>query len=74
MTNNYENGIFRDHLTKAQAADFLGVSVPTLDRWNRLGMGPVRTKIGKRVLFQLDALNAWVIAQREEVGQPRQVA
>lgn len=63
------NGIFKDYLTREQVADLLGKSVPTLDRWHRLGEGPVRTKIGKTVLYRVPSLKAWMLAQEEAVTE-----
>jgi hypothetical protein len=58
--------------TKAQAAEELGKSEATLDRWNRLRVGPPRTKLGRTVLYRRDTLKAWLIAQEEaEVQRPR---
>ena len=54
-----------DFFTKTQAAEILGKSIPTLDRWHRLGKGPKRTHIGKTVLYRKDTLRAWVRDQQD---------
>lgn len=57
--------------TKAEAAGELGKSEATLDRWNRLRVGPPRTKLGRTVLYRRDTLKAWLIAQEEALTQRR---
>ncbi|MFE5852519.1 helix-turn-helix transcriptional regulator [Streptomyces sp. NPDC056500] len=37
-------------LTKAQAAQLLGISVRTLERWGRAGFGPRPQKHGPRLI------------------------
>jgi hypothetical protein len=60
-----------EYLNKAEAAAGLGVSPATLDRWNRIRIGPVRTKIGNQVYYRVVELKAWMIAQ-SEVGRATQ--
>lgn len=50
-------------LTKRQAADYLTVSVATLDRWRRFNRLPF-TKIGKGVRFSLSDLRQVIEAGR----------
>lgn len=47
-------------LDRRQAADFLGVSVSTLARWSMLRMGPAFHKIGSRVRYRPEDLEAFV--------------
>lgn len=54
-----------EYLTKHEAAKLLGKSVPTLDRWNRLGTGPKRTRVGKTILYRKSALVEWLKRQEE---------
>ncbi|WP_050750328.1 helix-turn-helix transcriptional regulator [Allochromatium vinosum] len=57
--------IRENYLTKDEAAEELGVTARTLDRWFAERIGPPRTKIGKLVLYRKAALVDWV-AKREE--------
>ena len=57
--------IMEQYLTKTDAASILGKSVPTLDRWHRLGTGSVRTRIGNTVLYRKDTFENWMLAQQE---------
>jgi predicted site-specific integrase-resolvase len=47
-------------LTTRQAADWLDVSVSTLERWRALGVGPRYTKKGRWVRYRLGDLRAFV--------------
>ena len=55
-----------DYLSKPETAELLGKSIPTLDRWQRLGIGPKRTRIGKTVLYRKDTLDQWLKGQQEQ--------
>lgn len=59
------NALQDQYFTKTEVARMLRKSVPTLDRWHRLGLGPRRTRIGKTVLYRKDTLEAWVGEQQE---------
>jgi hypothetical protein len=54
----------RRYLIADRLAASLNVSVRTLARWNALGIGPPRIKIGRLVLFDLEKLPEW-LATRE---------
>jgi len=47
-------------LTKNDTANFLGVSERTLDRWHTQRKGPARVNAGRRVLYKLSGLIAWL--------------
>jgi excisionase family DNA binding protein len=61
-----ENGIFLGDagplteaevfLTRQEAAAYLRCSVPTMERWARLGTGPKFRLIGRRALYALPDL------------------
>jgi excisionase family DNA binding protein len=53
-------------LTPQEAADYLRTGVRTLERWRRVGGGPVFVKIGRRVGYRLADLESWVSQQRRE--------
>ncbi|MGO4638442.1 helix-turn-helix transcriptional regulator [Mesorhizobium sp. 2RAF45] len=46
-------------LTVPQAAQWLGVSVSTLNRWRSLGRGPASEKLGGKVFYPLSDLQAF---------------
>jgi excisionase family DNA binding protein len=53
-------GAFADMLDRQPAADYLGLSVPTLDRKRVNGDGPPYVKIGSRVRYRRADLDAWL--------------
>lgn len=54
-----------ERLNKCQTADYLGVTPRTLDRWYALREGPPRLKIGMKVYYLRESLDAWIKAQEE---------
>jgi hypothetical protein len=46
--------------TRDEAARFLRNSVATLERWARIGIGPKPIRIGRRCLYRLTDLRAFV--------------
>jgi hypothetical protein len=56
-----------DLLSTKEAADFLRLSMPTLERFRIMGGGPEFIKLGPgkraRVYYRLSALESWLKAQ-----------
>jgi predicted DNA-binding transcriptional regulator AlpA len=55
-------------LDTAAAAAYLDSSLPTLERWRRLGTGPTWSKLGGLVRYRKSALDAFI---NECTRQPR---
>jgi len=53
-------------LTITEAAELLRAPVATLRYWRHLGSGPRSFRLGRRVLYRQDDLQAWV---EEQVGR-----
>jgi excisionase family DNA binding protein len=51
-----------DLLTITEAAELLRAPVATLRYWRHLGTGPASFRLGRRVLYRRDDLDAWVAA------------
>ena len=51
-------------LDARQAAKQLGLSVSTLAKMRLYGNGPVYSKLGRRVVYRLEDLEAWIAANR----------
>jgi DNA-binding transcriptional MerR regulator len=49
---------------KELAAEF-GNSPRTLDRWDALGIGPPRTRIGRKVYYRRSSALRWLLAQEQ---------
>ena len=61
MKDRHENPKYLD---TREAADFLGLSNRTLDRYRVTGEGPVFHKFGRRIRYALADLEAWAGARR----------
>lgn len=53
-------------MTRAQAAEFLGIPAHTLENWVGRHMGPPYYKVGKRVWYDQRDLDAWVQTCRRD--------
>ena len=51
-------------LNRAEAAEYIGVSVPTLASWATRGGGPTFVKSGARVVYLTSDLDEWINARR----------
>lgn len=57
-------------MTAAEAAAYLRVRPLTLARWRKAGTGPNYAKVGKRYLYRLSDLEAYVTARRVSAPLP----
>ena len=57
---NHLKGAFADMEDTPEAAAYLGVSVPSMNRWRVNGDGPPYVKIGSRVRYRRADLDAWL--------------
>jgi phage terminase Nu1 subunit (DNA packaging protein) len=55
--------ILSEFLTKQELATELGREARTLDRWDALGIGPPRTRVGRKVLYRRASVQKWLAAQ-----------
>ena len=55
-------------LTLQEVADVVRVPVATLRYWRHLGTGPRSFRLGRRVLYRRDDINAWIGAQHDHGG------
>ena len=53
-----------DYLSGDELAAQLGRSLRTIQRWDRLRIGPVPTIIGNRKVFRMADIQVWLDAQR----------
>lgn len=59
-------GVPREYLNIEEAADFIGVSRQTLDRWRMDATGPAVHRVGRRVLYSLADLRAFMDGHRSK--------
>ena len=49
------------HYNTAQLAEYLQISKRTLERWRLEGKGPKYFKLGSRVLYSEEQVEAWLV-------------
>lgn len=52
--------VLNDYLNPSGLAAELGVTVRTLQRWDSLGYGPPKTKVGHTVLYDTGGVRQWL--------------
>jgi hypothetical protein len=57
--------ILSEFLTKEELAAELRRNVRTLDRWDVLGIGPPRTRVGRQVLYRRASVERCLAAQEQ---------
>jgi hypothetical protein len=60
--------LLSEFLTKKELAAELQRNERTLDRWDALGTGPPRTRIGRKVLYRRTSAKKWLAAQEHQAG------
>ncbi len=53
-----------ERLDTPRAAQFVGVSKRTLEKWRYEGIGPPYLKLGRRVLYSMADLEDWIDKHR----------
>jgi predicted DNA-binding transcriptional regulator AlpA len=61
------NGAGRKRISVADAADYTGLSESTLNKLRMTGAGPKFLKLGRRILYDTNALDGWM-ASRERAS------
>ena len=61
--------ILSEFLTKQELATELGREMRTLDRWDALGIGPPRTKIGRKVFYRRSSVQKWLALQEGSMAR-----
>ena len=59
-----KNTLRRQFLTKKELADYLGLSVFTIDSWVSQRREVPFVKMGRRVMFDMEDVRAWVEANK----------
>lgn len=58
--------LLAEFLTKAELAAELRLNARTIDRWNVLGTGPPRTRIGAKPYYRRSSVEKWLAAQEHQ--------
>lgn len=56
--------IQKQYLTLKEASDFTNIPVPTLRLFRSQGRGPESFRLGGRVTYEVEKLQAWIESQR----------
>ena len=59
-------------VNEVEAARLLGVSVRTIRYWRQFSRGPAWSKLGGRVVYEIDILRKYLAANRQPVRSPSQ--
>jgi hypothetical protein len=57
--------LLSEFFEKEELANELNKTPRTLDRWDTLGIGPPRTRIGRKVLYRRTSVQKWLAAQEQ---------
>lgn len=57
------NAIREEFIEAPDLAEFLGISLETLYRWNREGKSPKHYRIGKKLQYRQSDVEAWIEEQ-----------
>ena len=60
--------ILSEFMTIEELAAELGRNKRTLDRWDALGTGPPRTRVGRKVLYRRSSVQRWLVAQEHQAS------
>ncbi|WP_299945244.1 helix-turn-helix domain-containing protein [uncultured Ruegeria sp.] len=56
----------REYLNVDEAAEFIGVSRQTVDRWRMEAKGPAVHRVGRRVLYSIADLRSFMDTHRQK--------
>jgi hypothetical protein len=57
--------LLSEFFEKEELTNELNKTPRTLDRWDALGTGPPRTRIGRKVLYRRTSVQKWLAAQEQ---------
>ena len=57
--------LLSEFFEKEELAQELNKTPRTLDRWDVLGIGPPRTRVGRKVLYRRTSVQKWLAAQEQ---------
>lgn len=67
ITNRWRRNVTRTILNMAEVAEMTGTSIDTLRYWRATGKGgPPSYRLGRRVVYDQDAVAAWLNEQRQK--------
>lgn len=64
-------GILDEWISRQELGVQLGVSVDTLARWETRRIGPPCVRIGRRVIYRVQAVREWLVRQEARTAGSR---
>lgn len=65
------SGILDEWISRQELGAQLGVSVDTLARWETRRIGPPCVRIGRRVIYRVQAVREWLVRQEARTAGSR---
>ena len=69
-----DTGLLQGWLNRAELARELTLSVDTLQRWETRRMGPPCVRVGRRILYRMEAVRDWLREQEARKTGPHRAA
>jgi hypothetical protein len=64
-------GLLEEWLSRAALGEQLGVSVDTLARWETRRIGPPCVRVGRKVIYRIEAVREWLVRQEARTSGGR---
>lgn len=67
-----KDAVIEGYFPPKELARQFGLTERTLSRWHKLRIGPPRIKVGKKVLYRVESVQAWLTSnERQQVRSTR---
>ncbi|SFC44453.1 helix-turn-helix domain-containing protein [Tropicimonas isoalkanivorans] len=66
-----DGGLLGGWITRAELAEELAVSIDTLCRWDTRRIGPPSVRAGRKVLYRVESVRAWLREQENKKAKGR---
>jgi hypothetical protein len=71
MPSKTPNSLLADFISEAALARQLDVDIRSVQRWKALGLGPPYTMVGRRPVYRLEAVRAWLLSREKKPPRER---
>jgi predicted DNA-binding transcriptional regulator AlpA len=63
--------VLEGFLRREELAQQFGLSPRTIDRWEALRAGPPRVRVGRTILYRIEAVREWLLSREQQAFPPR---
>ena len=67
-------GLLDDWMPRKELAGIIGISADTLKRWETRRVGPPCVRVGRRILYRMEAVRDWLREQEARKTGPHRAA